>query len=100
MMVFFNDILIYSQMWEVILQHLETILRILEEQQFYAKMSKCDFGPTEMLYLGNIIGEDGVKVHEEKIRANWEWPKPLNVTELRGFMGIYTYYWKLMKGFS
>ena len=65
--MFFDDILIYSQTWEEHLQHLEEVLHILEEQQFYAKLSKCEFGLTEMLYLGHITGADGVKVHEEKI---------------------------------
>eukprot|EP00253_Pinus_taeda_P001693 PITA_01693 len=100
MLVFFDDILIYSQTWEEHLQHLEAILRILEEQQFYAKLSKSKFGLTETLYLGHIIGEDGVRVHEEKIRAIRDWPKPLNVTELRGFVGICTYYRKFVKDFS
>ena len=76
------------------------MLRILEEQQFYAKLSKCEFGLTEMLYLGHIIGVDGVRVHEEKIRAIRDWPEPRNVTELRGFIGIFTYYRKFIKGFS
>ena len=99
-LVFFDDILIYSRTWEEHLQHIETVLRILEEQQFYAKLSKCEFGLTEMLYLGHIIGVDGVRVHEEKIRAIREWPEPRNVTELRGFIGICTYYRKFVKGFS
>eukprot|EP00253_Pinus_taeda_P021487 PITA_21487 len=55
--------------WEEHLTHLEEVLRILEEQQFYARLSKCEFGLTEMLYLGHIIGVDGVNAHEEKIRA-------------------------------
>lgn len=53
-----------------------------------------------MLYLGHIIREDGVRVHEEKIRAIRDWPEPRNVTELRGFVGISTYYKKFVKGFS
>ena len=69
MQVFFDDILSYNRTWEEHLQHIETILHILEEQQFYAMLSKCEFGPTEMLYLGHIIGVDGVSVHEEKICA-------------------------------
>ena len=99
MLVFFNDILIYNRTWEEHLQHIEAILRKLE-QQFYAKLSKCEFGLTEMLYLGHIIGVDGVRVHEENIRAIRDWPKPKNVTELQGFVGIYTYYRKFVKGFS
>ena len=75
-------------------------MRILEEHQFYAKLSKCEFGLTEMLYLGHIIGVDGVRVYEEKIRAIRDWPKPRNVMELRGFVGICTYYRKFVKTFS
>eukprot|EP00253_Pinus_taeda_P032040 PITA_32040 len=86
--------------WEEHLQHIETVLHILQEQQFYAKLSKCEFRLTEMLYLRHIIGVDGVRVHEEKIRAIREWPEPRNVTELRGFIGICTYYRKFVKSFS
>ena len=53
-----------------------------------------------MLYLGHIIGVDGVRVHEEKIRAIREWPEPRNVTELQGFIGICTYYQKFVNSFS
>ena len=55
---------------------------------------------TEMLYLGDIIGVDGVRVHKEKIRAIRDWPELKNVTELRGFIGICAYYKKFIKGFS
>ena len=53
-----------------------------------------------MLYLGNVIGKVGVKVHIEKIQAIIGWPSPKNVTELRGILGIYTYYEKFVKVFS
>ena len=100
MLVFFDDILIHRKTLEEHLQHIETALCILQEQEFYVKLYKCEFRLTEMLYLGHIIGVDGVRVHEEKIRAIREWPKPRNVTELRGFIGIFTYYRKFVKGFS
>ena len=90
-LVFFDDILIYSKTWEEHLQHIEIVLHILEEQQFYAKLSSCEFGLTEMLYLGHIIGVDGVRVQEEKIRAIRDLLEPRNVTELQGFIGICTY---------
>ena len=66
--------------WKEHLQHIETVLHILKEQQFYVKLSKCEFGLTKMLYLGHIIGVDGVRVHEEKIQAIRDWPEPRNVT--------------------
>ena len=99
-LVFFYDIHIYSRTWEEHLQHIEAALWILKEKQLYYKLSKCEFWLTEMLYLGHIIEVDGVRVHEEKIRAIRDWPEPKNVTELRGFVGIYTYYQKFVKVFS
>jgi hypothetical protein len=66
----------------------------------YAKESKCEFGMTEMLYLGHVIGANGVQVHQEKIRVIIEWPTPKNVTELKSFLGLCTYYRKFVKGFS
>lgn len=53
-----------------------------------------------MLCFGHVIGEDGVRVHQEKIRAILDSPTPKNMTELRGFMGIFTYYRRFVKGFS
>lgn len=66
-MLFFNDILVYNRTWEEHLQHLEQVLKILQEQQFYTKMSKCEFGMTEILYLGYVIDQEGVRVDEQKI---------------------------------
>ena len=100
LLVFFDDILIYSRSREEHLQHLEAVLSILKEQQLYAKMSKCKFGITEMLYLGHIIGEQGVQVHQEKIQAILELPTPRNVTELSSFLGLCTYYRRFVRGFS
>jgi hypothetical protein len=55
---------------------------------------------TEVLYLGHIIGEKGVRVQQEKITTIREWPTPKTLTELRGFLGLCTYYRKFFKGFS
>jgi hypothetical protein len=60
LLVFFDDLLIYSKTWEEHLQHVDQIFTIMEEQSLYSKESKCEFGMTEVLYLGNIIGVKGV----------------------------------------
>lgn len=69
MLIFFDDILIYSKTWEDHLKHIEEVLDILEKNSFYAKMSKCEFGMTEILYLGHKISAQGVSVDDEKIKA-------------------------------
>jgi hypothetical protein len=100
LLVYFYDLLIYNRTWEEHLRHVDWILSIMEEQTLYGKESKCEFGMTEVLYLGHIIGEKGVQVHHEKIQAIMEWPTPKTLTEIRGFMGMCTYYKKFVKGFS
>ena len=64
---------------------LDEVVGILEKQSLYAKMSKCEFGMQEMLYLGHIISTNGVKVHMENIRVILDWSTPKNVTKLKGF---------------
>jgi hypothetical protein len=100
LLVCFDNLLIYSKTWEEHLQHVEQILTIMEGQSLYAKDSKCEFGMTEVLYLGHIIGVKGVQVHREKIQAIVEWPTPKTLTKLRGFLGICSYYRRFVKGFS
>jgi hypothetical protein len=100
LLVFFDDLLIYNKTWEEHLRHLDQILSIMEEQSLYAKESKCEFGMMEVLYLGHIIGAKGVQVHQEKIEAIIKWPIAKTLTELRGFLGMCTYYRKFVKGFS
>jgi hypothetical protein len=99
-LVFFDDILIYSQTWEDHLRHIEEVLSIMESQSLFAKLSKCEFGLREILYLGHVISAEGVKVHEEKIQAIRDWPSPRNITELRGFLGLCAYYRRFVRGFS
>ena len=71
----------------------------MHDQYLFAKLSKYEFGLTKLLYVGYIIGQDGVKVYMEK-KSIIVWPRPKNPTKLRGFIGICTYYRKFLKGFS
>eukprot|EP00261_Vitis_vinifera_P023282 XP_010655166.1 PREDICTED: uncharacterized protein LOC104880390 [Vitis vinifera] len=99
-LVFFDDILIYSPTWEQHLEHVQLTLAVLRQHQFYVKMSKCAFGKQELEYLGHIITHRGVKVDEKKIEAMVAWPRPSNITELLGFLGLTGYYRKFVQGYG
>jgi hypothetical protein len=68
-LVFFDDIQIYSKSWEDHVRHVDKVLQILKEQQLYAKPSKCFFGVKEVEYLGHIVSHEGVKVYPNNIKA-------------------------------
>ncbi|KAL5554276.1 hypothetical protein UlMin_041677 [Ulmus minor] len=68
--------------------------------QFFIKESKCDFGKQELEYLGHIVTHQGVKVDNNKIEAMVSWPQPANVTDLRGFLGLTSYYLKFVRGYG
>eukprot|EP00253_Pinus_taeda_P032530 PITA_32530 len=97
-LVFFNDILVYSKTWKEHLKHLEEVLSVLEKNQFYAKLSKCTFGQKEVEYLGHVISREGVQVDPNKIKAIKEWPKPKNLSKLRGFLGLIGFKINIPKG--
>jgi hypothetical protein len=99
-LVFFDDILVYSKIWQEHMMHLDEVLSIMEAQSLYTKESKCEFNMTELLYLGHIINAQGVQVHQEKIRAILDWPTPRNVTELRSFFKLCIYCKRFVGGFS
>ncbi|XP_057833964.1 uncharacterized mitochondrial protein AtMg00860-like [Cryptomeria japonica] len=82
------------------MRHLDEVLGIMEAQSLFAKMSKREFGLTKILYLGHVIGADGVKVHQEKILAVLDWPPSRNVSELQGFLRLCAYYKRFVKGYS
>jgi hypothetical protein len=96
-LVFFDDILVYSPTWDMHLMHVRQTLAILKQHQFFVKTSKCVFGQQELEYLGHIITNHGVKVDENKIAAMVAWPRPTNISELRGFLGLTGYYRKFVK---
>jgi len=91
-LVFFDDILIYSNSWDSHLHHIETTLKILTAHQLYANISKCEFGLTEIGYLGHIISSKRVRVDPQKITAIVQWPVPTSITAVRGFLGLTGYY--------
>ena len=99
-LVFFDDILIYSKTWNQHLDHIQKIFSILQKSAVYLKKSKCSFGQTTVGYLGHIISDMGVAVDLEKIQAISSWPQPTTVKQLKGFLGLAGYYKKFIKDFG
>lgn len=98
--VYLDDILIFSRTPEEHEKHLETVLHILEREGLYAKLKKCDFNKSELLYLGHIVGADGIKVDPAKISCIRDWPRPTNVHELRSFLGLANYFRRFVMAYS
>jgi hypothetical protein len=92
LLVFFEDILVYSKQWNEHIEHLRRVFEILSEQKFYVKPSKCIFGAREVDYLEHIIYQEGVRVDNRKIEVMQSWPPPKTITELPGFLGLTGYY--------
>ena len=100
MIVFIDDILVYSGNPEEHAEHLQTVLQILRERQLYAKFSKCQFWLDMVAFLGHVISVEGVSVDPKKIEAVVNWNPPKNVSEVRSFLGLAGYYRKFVEGFS
>ncbi|PKA58643.1 RNA-directed DNA polymerase like [Apostasia shenzhenica] len=98
--IFIDDILIYSKNHEEHEQHLHLVLQKLREKQLYAKFSKCEFWLSSVHFLGHVISAEGVSVDPHKISAIVDWPKPTSVSEIRSFLGLVGYYRKFVKSFS
>ncbi|GJS94474.1 putative mitochondrial protein [Tanacetum coccineum] len=99
-LVFFDDILIYSQTMEDRALHLKIVLEIIRHHQLYAKRSKCVFGTDKVEYLGHVISTKGVATDPEKVKAMNEWPVPINLKQLRGFLGLIGYYRRFIQGYA
>ena len=89
--VYLDDIVIYSETWEMHLQHIRQTLQRLREGNLTAKPSKCQFGMKECIYLGHKIGNGEVKPDQEKISAVISYPLPKTKKQVRGFLGLTGY---------
>ncbi|GJS65334.1 putative mitochondrial protein [Tanacetum coccineum] len=99
-LVFFDDILVYSSTLKEHLQHLQLVLQTMKQNSLYAKMNKYIFATTQVEYLGHIISGKGVSTDPSKIITMQKWPTPVNVKQLRGFLGLTGYYRRFIKDYA
>nr|XP_016460016.1 PREDICTED: uncharacterized mitochondrial protein AtMg00860-like [Nicotiana tabacum] len=98
--VYFDDILIYSKDDQQHLKHLRTIFEVLREQTLYANLKKCKFFSEQISFLGYIISSEGIHADSGKIEAIANWPIPKSLTEIRSFHGMVSFYRRFIKNFS
>jgi hypothetical protein len=98
--VFIDDILVYSKNEDDHIKHLHIVLQRLHDHRLYAKLSKCDFWLKEIKFLGHTISQDGVSVDPEKVQEVMDWKPPTTVRQIRSFLGLAGYYRRFIPDFS
>ena len=99
-LVYLDDILIFSKTAEEHERHVRTVLELLRKHKLYAKMKKCEFGRTGVEFLGHVVSSEGIATDPHKIDAVKAWPVPKTLTDVRSFLGLASYYRRFVKGFS
>nr|GFA26726.1 putative reverse transcriptase domain-containing protein [Tanacetum cinerariifolium] len=100
MIVFIDDILIYSKDEKEHEEHLKAILELLKKEELYAKFSKCEFWIPKVQFLGHVIDSQGIHVDHAKIESIKDWASPKSPTEIHQFLGLAGYYRRFIEGFS
>jgi hypothetical protein len=98
--VFIDDILVYSKTKEEHEVHLSLVLDKLREYKYFAKLKKCAFWLSEVSFLGHVINQDGITVDPKNVASVVEWERPATVTEVRSFLGLAGYYRRFVQDFS
>ena len=99
-MVYLDDIVVYSQSLREHERHLSLIFQRLRENRLFVKKEKCEFAQRQITFLGHKISEGLIKMDENKVRAIREWSEPSKLKELRSFLGLANYYRRFIKGYS
>ncbi|GBG71681.1 hypothetical protein CBR_g9094 [Chara braunii] len=98
-LVYLDDILVYSRTLEDHLRHLHDVLQRLHKHGFYAKLSKCRFAQRKVDFLGHHVSDQGLRMDDGKITAIAEWPVPTSAKQLRSFLGLTSYYSNFIQGY-
>ena len=98
--VYFDDILIYSKDLDEHIGHLRKVLEVLRNESLFANLKKFTFGADNLVFLGFVVSAEGIQVDEEKSKAIKEWPSPKTVGEVRSFHGLAGFYRRFVKDFS
>lgn len=98
--VFLDDILIYSQSFDEHLRHLDEVLSALAKEKLYCKLSKCEFAFSVLKFLGHVISGTTIKPDPDKLKAVKEWPEPTSVTEVRRFLGFANFFRRFIERYS
>ena len=98
--VFIDDILIYSKRVKEHENHLRLVLQLLQEKKLYAKLKKCEFWLESVAFLGHVISKDGISIDPKKVEAVVEWNRLNSVREIHSFLGLDEYYRRFVEGFS
>jgi len=98
--VFIDDILVYSKSKEEHAEHLRIVLSTLTRHKLYAKFKKCDFWMEKVHFLGHVVTKEGISVDPAKIAAVVDWPRSTNVTEVGSFLVMAGYYRRFVKDFA
>ena len=100
LVVFLNNMLIYSTTSEGHFKLLEKVFACLQKFEFYCKLKKCSFLQWTTTFLGFDISQEGLQISDSKIRSLKEWPKPTTVQQVQSFLGFVQFFRKFIKGFS